>query len=430
MRISLKFLGDAFTILVLFLGTGAFISLLMDKSNPDLVTDGSWLTQVGWTLIYIMVLVRAAPLRREIWRTAKANKPLLFLVLLALVSSLWSADAGLSIRRGFAVLATTLFGLDFAVRYSIRDQVRLFGTALALAIAASVIVELFFHGMVPTVDTAYTDAWNGAFVQKNDFARIVVLGGVLTLMRVRNVVHAAGAVAASVVLIVLCHSKTALAVFVAMLVLLRVFRLRRRGPKALVAGIVGVLIVSALVSVVIDLDSTAEMLGRDATLTGRTNIWAMAIESAVEKPILGYGYNAFWNVAPEADRISTILHWKVPHAHNGFIDLTLQLGLVGLGLFLWTYAIAVRRAIAFAYIEPEKEAMWPLAYLAFALLYQVTESTIFVGNTIVWMVYVSTICTVTRAADARLSDHFSEPIPEEDALLEPQPSFAGSKGYV
>src|SRR5216684_6815549 len=424
MRISLKFLGVGFTIMVLFLGTGAFISLLMDSSNPDQVTDGSLVTQFGWSLIYIVVLVRAVPLRREILQVLKANKLLIVLVFFAIFSAVWSEDAGLTIRRGLAVLATTLFGLDFAVRYSIREQVRLFGIALGLAVAISVVVEIFFHGLVPTVDTSYPDAWNGAFVQKNDFARVVVLAGILVLMRTRNFMVATGTVVASVGLILLCHSRTALVVFVAMLVLLRVFRLRHRGSRALIAGIAGVLIVSALLSVVVDMDSMAGLLGRDATLTGRTNIWAMALESVAEKPLLGYGYSAFWNVAPEADRISNILHWKVPHAHNGFIDLTLQLGVAGLALFLVVYLIAARRAIAFANSDPGQEAIWPLAYLAFVVLYQVTESTIFVGNTILWMVYVSSICSITKAlpADSTVSDH--EPV------LEPVPSFAGGKEYV
>src|SRR5712692_8243173 len=410
MRISLKFLGDAFTILVLFLGTGAFISLMMDSSNPDATTDGSLLTQFGWSLIYIVVLVRAVPLRREILQVLKANKLLIVLVFFAIFSAVWSEDAGLTIRRGLAVLATTLFGLDFAVRYSIREQVRLFGIALGLAVAISVVVEIFSHGLVPTVDTSYPDAWNGAFVQKNDFARVVVLAGILVLMRTRNFMVATATVAASVGLILLCHSRTALVVFVAMLVLLRVFRLRHRGSRALIAGIAGVLFVSAILSAVVDLDSMAGLLGRDATLTGRTNIWAMALDSIGEKPLLGYGYSAFWNVAPEADRISNILHWKVPHAHNGFIDLTLQLGLAGLALFLLVYVIAVREAMAFAYSDPGEEAMWPLAYLAFIVLYQVTESTIFVGNTILWMVYVSTVCSVGVAApaDSTLSDHLSD----------------------
>jgi len=428
MRISLKFLGDAFTILVLFLGTGAFISLMMDSSNPDATTDGSLLTQFGWSLIYIVVLVRAVPLRREILQVLKANKLLIVLVFFAIFSAVWSEDAGLTIRRGLAVLATTLFGLDFAVRYSIREQVRLFGIALGLAVAISVVVEIFFHGLVPTVDSSYPDAWNGAFVQKNDFARFVVLAGLLVLMRTRTTTWkflvATSTIGATGALIFLCRSKTAFVVFVAMLVLLRVFRLRRRGSRALIAGIAGVLIVGALLSVVVDLDSMAGLLGRDATLTGRTNIWALAMESVVERPLLGYGYSAFWNVAPEAERISTILHWKVPHAHNGFIDLTLQLGVAGLALFLLVYLIAARRAIAFANSDPGQEAIWPLAYLAFVVLYQVTESTIFVGNTILWMVYVSSICSITKAlpADSTVSDH--EPV------LEPVPSFAGGKEYV
>jgi exopolysaccharide production protein ExoQ len=150
-------------------------------------------------------------------------------------------------------------------------------------------------------------------------------------------------------------------------------------------------------SVAVDLDSMAGMLGRDSTLTGRTNIWAMALESIAERPVLGYGYNAFWNVAPEADRISTILHWKVPHAHNGFIDLTLQLGVVGLALYLAIYFVAIRRAVNLANATPEQEAIWPLAYLAFTLLYQMTESTILAGNTFVWMIFVSTVCSVSMA---------------------------------
>ena len=68
------------------------------------------------------------------------------------------------------MFASTLFGLDFAVRYRIGEQVRLFGIALGVAISISVLVEIFFHGFVPTVDNAYTDAWNGIFAQKNDFA--------------------------------------------------------------------------------------------------------------------------------------------------------------------------------------------------------------------------------------------------------------------
>ena len=153
-----------------------------------------------------------------------------------------------------------------------------------------------------------------------------------------------------------------------------------------------------------NLDSMAGLLGRDSTLTGRTNIWAMALENIAERPVLGYGYNAFWNVAPGAERINTILHWKVPHAHNGFIDLTLQLGIVGLVLYIGIYFVAIRRALNLANETQEQEAIWPLTFVTFTLLYQVTESTILAGNTIIWMVFVSAICSVTQASEFETAD--------------------------
>jgi O-antigen ligase len=129
-------------------------------------------------------------------------------------------------------------------------------------------------------------------------------------------------------------------------------------------------------------------------------------------------------VAPEADRISNILHWKVPHAHNGFIDLTLQLGFVGLALFMMCYFIAVRRALTLVHDDSEEESIWPLAYLAFIVLYQVTESTIFVGNSVFWMIYVSTLCSVSLNVAAEST------LPVPDSTFEPVTAFAPGKEYV
>jgi hypothetical protein len=67
--------------------------------------------------------------------------------------------------------------------------------------------------------------------------------------------------------------------------------------------------------------------------------------------------------------------------------------------------------------------MWPLAYLAFVTLYQVTESTIFVGNTILWMVYVSTVCSVSVALPAE-SD-----VSIRESAFESGP-FTGGKEYA
>lgn len=161
MRLSPNFLGDAFTVGVLFLATTAFQSLIVDASTPQAVAKGSALMQSLWVAIYVMVAMRALQHRRLVLQIVRANTLLVLLVLFALFSALWSEDPNLTLRRGIAVLATTVFGVDLAVRYSVREQLRLTRITLLLAITLSIVVDTLFHGLIPTVDSAYSSAWNG-----------------------------------------------------------------------------------------------------------------------------------------------------------------------------------------------------------------------------------------------------------------------------
>lgn len=68
-------------------------------------------------------------------------------------------------------------------------------------------------------------------------------------------------------------------------------------------------------------------LGKDPTLTGRTDIWEALFRKVDERPWTGYGYNAFWG--RDSEPAAWIRHqtgWSVPSAHNGWIDLLIQLG--------------------------------------------------------------------------------------------------------
>ena len=93
------------------------------------------------------------------------------------------------------------------------------------------------------------------------------------------------------------------------------------------------------------------VVGKDSTLTGRTDIWLATINLIRDKPLLdlmlGSGYMATWlpTDAPTVE-IWQQLHWAVPNAHNAYLDVALQLGLVGLGLLLTIIAVAWHRAQA------------------------------------------------------------------------------------
>jgi O-antigen ligase len=429
MRIPLKFLNEAFTVVVLFLATAAFQPLVIDVSNQNTLTQGTAF-QLVRLCIYILVALRALPRYRQISWFIRSNKLLIFLLALAVLSTLWSGDPGLTFRRSIALLATTLFGIDFALRYPIRDQLRMLCFVLGLTVLLSVIVQICWPGSMPVVDAANGGGWNGAFGHKNAFARIIVLTSVAFIVRSssrKKLLKACLVIVCAIVLIVASQSRTAAVVSATLLLLLVIAHVLRSTRQPRIAFFT-VLVVGlpVLYFASVNLDYLTGMLGRESRLTGRVDIWQLAFASFLKRPLLGYGYSAFWKISPDALRINGVLHWAVPNAHNGFIDLALELGLVGLCLYLTYYVVSVRRAVDYARSNSSVEGMWPFAYLAFTFLYNITESSPLPFDSIFWILYTSVTCSLAVAPAC----HSAEAEGGDAEIAEPQPNLQFISGHV
>jgi len=110
-----------------------------------------------------------------------------------------------------------------------------------------------------------------------------------------------------------------------------------------------------------------------------------------ERPILGYGYSGFWGGASsESDAIDSAIGGTVMYSHNGYLEILLNLGAVGLLLttgFLWT---GTKRAYHCSNHGRSTVSLWPLAFLCFFLLYNLTECTILFQD-LYWAVCVATV---------------------------------------
>jgi O-antigen ligase len=84
----------------------------------------------------------------------------------------------------------------------------------------------------------------------------------------------------------------------------------------------------------------AGVLGRDVTLTGRTDIWEAALKLPVN-PALGSGFGSAW-LTPEGMALAEEMH--IPHAHNGYLETYLHSGLIGVVLLLAALHAAGRTA--------------------------------------------------------------------------------------
>ena len=137
-------------------------------------------------------------------------------------------------------------------------------------------------------------------------------------------------------------------------------------------------------------------LSRDSTFTGRTELWTVLLEKARVHPWLGYGYGAFWRGATGmSGEVQEALHgWYPIHAHNGFLDIVLELGILGLIIFVLPLGIYGYRVFAWAIVQRSPLSLWPLVYLLFFILSNLAESALVRQNSIYWALYIATVMTL------------------------------------
>lgn len=117
--------------------------------------------------------------------------------------------------------------------------------------------------------------------------------------------------------------------------------------------------------------------GRDSTLTGRTELWDSVLRMD-PKPTLGHGFESFW-LGDRLRKLHAQYAFRPNQAHNGYIEVYLNLGAVGLlflgGLLLSGYLrIKEQLASAFEMNETESFARFGMAFLATYLAYNYTEA--------------------------------------------------------
>src|SRR5207302_5013109 len=111
-------------------------------------------------------------------------------------------------------------------------------------------------------------------------------------------------------------------------------------------------------------------LGRDVTLTGRTGLWPLAVDAIAERWWFGHGYGAFWlGWDGESASIWRGLSWRPAHAHNGILDLGLELGVAGIGLFSVGLSLSECTEAAVIRTTVTAVVLWAVPYLMFKRIF-------------------------------------------------------------
>lgn len=388
-----------FAIFTLFLSTGAVIPLLQKNSGVVFNSlQGNVMLQVLWLGVYGITALLWLLYPQQIQKKAFKDKPLWVLVGAAFLSTVWSVAPLVTLRGSAALLGTTMFGIYLATRYTKEDLIKL----LAWALGVSAVLSLGFVMFLPSYGLQSYNrliAWQGIYVNKNNLGCFMALSAItwliFSLISTSKAKRLGGLCFCGFSLVLLYFSKstTSLVIFFMLLIITLFYLICRHYKPRLRLLFTFILIFSTvclIIGLISNIDISLTAMGKDATISGRTKLWYVVWQMIQQRPWLGYGYNAFWLEWNGPSRaIWRVLTWNPPHAHNGYLDVWLQIGFVGLVLFILSFAINFYRAIINVLRNDSIVKMFTLLILTFLLVHNITESTILKQNNIFWVLYTA-----------------------------------------
>jgi exopolysaccharide production protein ExoQ len=352
-------------------------------------------------------------------QTRRIGTGAMFALILAgyiMMTALWSIDPQTTVRRATLYLFVVVGAIGIAGLLRGDDYMELLFLACGGCAVLSVLLYIAnpYHALMPDGSGAF----RGIFGHKNVAGQVMAAGALAALHRLRVNRRQRLATIAMLglftLLAVAARSATAFMTIFAYCGVDGGLRLLRAGGAARLVciGLV-ILVTPVVVLVMLYPDAVLEMIGKDPTLTGRTELWTWVLNAISQRPVLGWGYAAFWSPNnPAADEISRVLQWYVPQAHNGLLEMALNVGFVGAAYYIFLLISAVWCALRSLRTSERELAASTIACCIGILLTGLSESVLvepFQPDTSVFFV-TALICERAMRAGRRGRTRIATPV--------------------
>ena len=384
-----------------------------------------WIAIVG--VLLVLTVIELIRMRIDLRRL-----PLTLGLFLALtvVSIAWSAYREWTVLGAVATLVTATFAVFVATALDIPTLLRCLGAALRWALGMSLLFELIVaviirHHVLPLVPPPGADYSAGKLPAAFYWSRDVLLSGgriqgivgnsnllaliallALIVFGVQFFARTASRLWLVVWIVVaigvlgLTRSGTVLAagaVVLVVAVFVAIVRRQRAGrPRILSYAIGGVLLIGGAVIAFAGRDTLFTILGKTDTLTGRTDIWQVVLHYAAQRPVAGWGWVSYWVpwIAPFDDMRFMIKGVQYSQAHDAWLDILLQLGVIGLVVFGLLVATTLVRSWLLAVRSTPGAAtvrVFPLLVVVGLLVHSIAESRLLIEICFALLVVCSVI---------------------------------------
>ena len=370
-----------------------------------------WLRLLALALSYAAL---GAAIWKGGWISALANvlreaPALSLLLLLELASTAWSIDPDHTLTRSIALASTAVVGLYIGLRFRL-DQILTILLATTAVLAAVTVLGAALSVDLSREPSVAGEAWRGPFEHKNHLGRAMLVGCVALALKWTSpapsrAVRSAQLAIAALLLAALALSRSITSQLLAAMALALSFYLplllrpttRRELAIAIASGVVGAGLGAVALWYYAD---TLSLLGKERTLTGRTQVWSLLIPYVWDRPWSGYGYHAFWGTFRRS--IEESMQWSsVVEAYNGYIELLLDCGIPGLLLFLAALGSAVHRSVGYYRRNPLRQSLFPVLALFCLATLNVTGSHLVRYDDFWWMLFCLVVALTSEEGSRR-----------------------------
>lgn len=340
-------------------------------------------------LIFLMAAAYIVLARRRIeWgRWVLRNRWVFIYLVFAAISVLWSDYPAIALKRWFRAVGAILVIL---IILSEEDPVAAFAAIVRrcawILVPASIVLFKYYRDVAVVYNTWTGQEYViGVSTDKNGLGRLCLVAGIFAFWELfvyrdwlRKTSHRLLHMGLHVSLLglawwmlVASHSSTALGCMLFGCLLFLVFGLinveRRTFLGTIILAVIGM---GALLALGTDMmETVVASLGRDMTLTDRVFVWRDLLDMGTD-PLIGVGYDSFW-LGQRLEHFIDV--HQVNEAHSGYISIYIELGAVGLALFVALVLSAYSKAKSSLALHPAY-AKLRLALIAICLVYNVTEA--------------------------------------------------------
>jgi exopolysaccharide production protein ExoQ len=372
------------------------------------IVEISPFNQLVWPLAYL--LFAWLTLRRwpDVLDAAIRTWWILLVPIVAVLSVLWSIDPVTSANEALRLAVSAIIGLYIGATFGLRGIVRAVFWVLMVTVGLSVLVV--FLGLDFAI--MFDGKARGIFYHKNQLGNrgflLIVAALVLWIVHKRASCALAGIVLGILTLGLAQSATSIVAATAGVAAVFGILALRADGlvvafRLALLGA--GLVVGAFLCMTVIDpMSLILDLLDRDPTMTGRTHLWEAVWGQIARRPLLGTGFEAFWASAIDWQTLQVLeAMGDVGDLHNTYLELWVNLGLLGLVTALIALIAMLKKSFSLA-LEPEGlPAVWGFALTTSLAVCMLAEREVFLKHSFTGILVTATAVAIVRGTEALAS---------------------------